>query len=103
LRDDHRRRTRPVIARGRKKCRFCNLTCSSLAVYREHVQGRRNLARVSRITDGVQQCDVCDLSFESKRQYDSHISGRRHRKAVLDQIRAEIVARDLEAAETRST
>ena len=26
LREDNRRRTRPAIARGRKKCRVCNLT-----------------------------------------------------------------------------
>jgi hypothetical protein len=100
LREDHRRRTRPAIARGRKKCRVCNLTCSSLAVYREHVQGRRHLAKLARVTDGVQKCDVCDLSFESKRQYESHIGGRRHRKAVLDQLREEIRDREESAAES---
>ena len=102
LREDHLRRTRPAISRGRKKCRVCNLTCSSLAVYREHVQGRRHLAKVARVTDGVQKCDVCDLTFESKRQYESHIGGRRHRKAVLDQLRDEIRDREESAAESLS-
>jgi hypothetical protein len=100
LREDHRRRTRPAISRGRKKCCFYNLKCSSLAIYREHIQGRRHLAKVARVTDGVQKCDVCDLSFESKRQYESHIGGRRHRKAVLDQLRDEIRYREELAAES---
>jgi Zinc-finger of C2H2 type len=91
LREDHRRRTRPAISRGRKKCRVCNLTC---------IQGRRHLAKLARVTDGVQKCDVCDLSFESKRQYESHIGGRRHRKAVLDQLRDEIRDREESAAES---
>mgnify|MGYP003467172771 FL=1 len=100
LREDHRRRTRPAISRGRKKCRIFNLLCSSLALYREHIQGRRHLAKVARVTDGVQNCDVCDISFESKRQYESHIGGRRHRKAVLDQLRDEIRDREESAAES---
>jgi Zinc-finger of C2H2 type len=79
LREHNHRRTRPAISRGRKKCRVFNLTCSSLAVYREHIQGRRHLAKVARVTGGVQKRDVCDLSFESKRQYESHIGGRLHR------------------------
>ena len=94
LREDNRRRTRPAIVRGRKKCRVCNLTCSSLTVYREHLQGRRHLAKVARIADGEQKCTVCDLTFESKRQYDSHIGGRRHRKAVLDQACDEVRIRE---------
>ena len=61
-----------------QEVRICNLFCRSLVVYREHIQGRRHLAKVARVTDGVQKCDVCDLSFESKRQYESHIGGRRH-------------------------
>jgi hypothetical protein len=99
LREDSRRRTRPAIARDRKKCRVCNVTCSSLAVYREHLQGRRHQAKVARIADGVQKCDVCDLKFESKRQYESHVGGRRHRKVVLDQVRDEVRLREEAAAE----
>ena len=100
LREDHRRRSRPAISRGRKKCRICNLLCSSLALYREHIQGRRHLAKVARVTDGVQNCDVRDLSFESKRQYESHIGGCHHRKAVLDKLRDEIRDREESAAES---
>jgi hypothetical protein len=88
LREDNRRLTRPAIAR--KKCRVRNLSCSSLAVYREHLQGRLHLAKVARIADGEQKCTICDLTFESKRLYESYIGGRRHRKAVLDQVRDEV-------------
>jgi Zinc-finger of C2H2 type len=94
LREDNRRRTRPAIARGRKNFRVCNLSCSSLAVYREHLQGRRHLAKVARIADGEQKCTICDLTFESKRQYESHIGGHRHRKAFLDQVRDEARIRE---------
>jgi hypothetical protein len=92
LREDNRRRTRPAIARGGKKCRVCNLSYSSLAVYHEHLQGRRHLAKVARIADLTEVS--CDLTFESKRQYKSHIGGRRHRKAVLDQVRDEVRIRE---------
>jgi hypothetical protein len=66
LGEDHRRRTRPAISRGRKKCRVCNLTCSSLAFYREHIQGRRHLAKVARVTDGVMQFFPQELSISQE-------------------------------------
>jgi uncharacterized C2H2 Zn-finger protein len=94
LREDNRRRTRPAIARGRKKCRVCNLTYSSLAIYRDHLQYRLHLAKVARIGDGEQKCTVCDLTFESKRQYESHIGDRRHLNAFLDQVREEVRIRE---------
>jgi hypothetical protein len=84
LREDHHRRTRPVISRGRKSCRICKIECSSLVVYREHLTGRRHKSAAARHLAGEQHCEICDITIETKGQFDKHLGGRRHRKAILD-------------------
>jgi Zinc-finger of C2H2 type len=84
LREDHHRRTRPVISRGRKSCRICKIDCSSLVVYREHLTGRRHKSAAARHLAGEQHCEICDITIETKGQFDKHLGGRRHRKAILD-------------------
>jgi Zinc-finger of C2H2 type len=85
LREDHHRRARPAIARGRKRCRICEIECSSAVVYREHLSGRRHKSRLARKIAGAQHCDICEITIETKAQFDTHLGGRRHRKAILYQ------------------
>jgi hypothetical protein len=104
LREDHHRRARPAIARGRKSCRVCEIECSSAVVYREHISGRLHKARLARKIDGVQHCDICDIDIETKKQFETHLGGRRHRKAILDQAHSDDRAATLAlAAATRAT
>jgi Zinc-finger of C2H2 type len=51
--------TRAAVRHGKRKCAVCGILCSSLAVYNEHVAGRKHKRLAQDTLDGPQSCEPC--------------------------------------------
>jgi ferredoxin len=83
LRRSQHARTRAAAKAARRKCGICKISCSSVAVYREHLSGRKHQRNAKRLRDGPQHCDLCQKSFTNIEESDRHKRGKHHLKVQL--------------------
>jgi hypothetical protein len=77
-------RARADVRHGKRKCALCGILCSSLAVYQEHVVGRKYKHLVQDTLDGPQSCDTCKRDFDNRDQLVGYLNGKHHRKIQFE-------------------
>jgi Zinc-finger double-stranded RNA-binding/Zinc-finger of C2H2 type len=84
LRKVQHARTRAAVRHGKRKCALCGILCSSLAVYIEHVAGRKHKRLAQDTLDGPQSCEPCKRYFDNHDQLVRHLNGKHHCKIQFE-------------------
>jgi Zinc-finger of C2H2 type len=93
LRKVQHARTRAAVRYGKRKCALCGILCSSLAVYKEHVAGRKHNRLAQDTLDGPQSCEPCKRAFDNHGQIVGHLNGKHHRKILFEILSLRIQCR----------
>jgi Zinc-finger of C2H2 type len=84
LRTFQHARTRAAVRQRKRKCALCGILCSSLAVYKEHVAGRKYKRVAQDTLDGPRSCEPCKRDFDNHDQLVRHLNGKHHRKIQFE-------------------
>jgi Zinc-finger of C2H2 type len=82
-------RTRAAVRQGKRKCALCGILCSSLAVYKEHVDGRKHKRLDQNSRDGPQSCEPFQRDFDNSDQLIRHLNGKHHSKIQFEILELE--------------
>jgi hypothetical protein len=77
-------RTRAAARHGKCKYALCGILCSSLAVYKEHVAGRKHKRLSLDSCDCPQSCEPCKQDFDNHDHQVRHPNGKHHRKIQFE-------------------
>ena len=63
-------------------CELCNVTCSDLGGYNQHLKGKRHADNASGKSEQVFKCEPCQMDFQNKDSLIIHNVGDGHKLAV---------------------
>lgn len=88
LRQDNRRATAQIRKKSKFLCKPCNRFCTSRIALEDDKLGRKHVATVQSLAEGVQKCIACDNQvFDNKQQLLRHLGGRVHRHRIDNQTK----------------